>query len=481
MFTTFFKSKLKYGLLLLGSLIFIAYQIDNTPRTDDEYLGEQVYWLMHTGKVKSDFDYGNGYDVYQSIYHKLYVYTGYVFSSAFGWSLLSLHAVSLCCFILFIYLFFRWCKSQYGPVLDFRFYGVLLLLLFNQDLLYAAADFRPELMIMLLGFASYALLMQYFKNGNNKAFIVSAICAGLCMFAHLNGLIFIGAGTLLLLFRRNYKAAFGYALIATIAFLPYFADVLIHADLTYFKDQFLHDPILSDQHRYWYTPFQKLAEEQSRFLYNEKQVALTAILLIVLAGAYKKLQEQHRYLLVYTLILVFSMALVNPSKTTKYMVVYLPFLYLIIMEGWYYISMRPKKTFSIALSIVVAISMLISLFYSAVQINNNFRQLKTGGIVAENEQIVAHIQKDLSHKTILAPRMMVFYQLGKCKRLLDIEHIAMTGMAGQIRRSDIDYVVFPRHDACYNLPQLMQQAGSLLLIQDSTQHYILAKVNRNQQ
>lgn len=481
MFNILFKSKLKYWLLFFASLIFIAYQIDNTPRTDDEYLGEQVYWLQHVGKVKSDFGYTMlGYDTYQSIFHKLYVYIGYVFSKAFGWSLLSLHLVSFLFFLAFIAVFYQWCKKEYGDTGNFRFYGVLLLLLLNQDVLYAAADFRPEVMLMCLGFASYAFLMRYLKDNTTAALVGSAICAGLCMFAHLNGAIFVVAGVLFLFSKKKIKAGFIYGIVSVIVFLPYFFDVMYNADFSYFRNQFFNDPILNAQHRYWYTPCLKLLEEQSRFLYNEKQVVLTAMLLVVLIGTFKKLKENNRDLLFYTLILVIAMALINPSKTTKYMVVYLPFLYLIIMEGWYWLDIMQKKKLVITFQVLLVASVGISLFYSARQISSNIDNLQNGGIVAESEQILKHVPEDLSTLHFLGPRMLVFNDLGKLKRLQDIEMISKADFVDVVRASDVDYVVFSLRDKAYfNLPELLQQERGLLEVRDSTKQYVLVKVKRN--
>ena len=72
LFNRVFNTTLKYLLLFFACLLFTAYQMDNSPRIDDDYLGEQVYWLLHQGKVKSDFgvrsDFGysvKSYEVYQ--------------------------------------------------------------------------------------------------------------------------------------------------------------------------------------------------------------------------------------------------------------------------------------------------------------------------------------------------------------------------------------------------------------------------------
>jgi len=480
-FSSLFKSKWKYWLLLIAGLIFIAYQADICPRTDDDYLGEQVYWLMHTGRVKSDFGYTVlGYDTYQSIFHKLYVYLGYLSSEMFGWSLLSLHLVSLFFFAVFVALFYRWCEREYGTSGDYRFYGVLLLLLFNQDFLYACADFRPEILLMSLGFASYILLLRYLEKNTVAALAGAGICAGLAMFAHLNGAIFIVAGIVLLAYSRRFSAVAIFLSLAILAFLPYFFDVIYNADFGYFRRQFLNDPILTGQHRYWYTPLLKLVEEQSRFLYNEKQVVLTLILIVVLAGAFRKLKTQQALLLLYTLTLIIAMAFINPSKTTKYMVVYLPFLYLIVMEGWRILAEEEgRKKWLRALQALLIISVGISLFYSVRKIGENVESIRTGGVIRENERILAAVPGDLSALHFLGPRAMVFNNIGRLKRLQDIEMISKEELTNFLKVSDVDYLVFSLRDQAYfDLPELLSREPQLLQVCDRTQHYVLVKVNR---
>lgn len=475
-----FKGKNKWWLLFIASMIFIAYQLDNIPRTDEEYLGEQVYWLMHEGKVRSDLGYHDlGYDIYQSIYHKLFVYNGYAFCTAFGWSLFTLHTVSFLYFLLFLAIFYFYCRSRYASTSNYLFFAVIILLLFNQDLLYAAGSFRPEIMLMALGFAAYALLEKYLKAGKTSTLMLSAFCAGLCMFAHLNGVIFIIAGCLLLLLKKKWKAAIVYGAMAAIAFSPYFIDTLYHADLAYFWHQFTHDPVLHSSETHWYSLLLKIVNEQSRFLFTEKQIILTASLAAVLSFSYKRIKQSHAALLLYTLILILSLAIVCPSKSTKYMVIYLPFLYVILVEGWQYIeaSGRKPKIYTIRLLLVTGLS--VSLFYSGKQIMANPANLQSGGIVAEHKVLAKTIRGD--HKTInlLAPRLMVFNELGKFNRLQDIGMIAEENFRAYLSSSDIDYVIFSEQDRSYfHLDQLLQEKDCLLIVKDSTAHYLLAEVMR---
>jgi hypothetical protein len=161
------------------------------------------------------------------------------------------------------------------------------------------------------------------------------------------------------------------------------------------------------------------------------------------------------------------------------MVLYLPFLYVILVEGWQYIEasgIRPK-IYTIRLLLVAGIS--VSLFYSGIQIKTNIANLQSGGIVAEHKALASKINGD--HKTInlLAPRLMVFNELGKFNRLQDIEMVAEENFKASLSSSNIDYVIFTEQDRNYfHLDQLLQEKDSPLILKDSTAHYLLTEVKK---
>lgn len=463
---------------MVAGLLFIAFQIDLNPRTDDEYLGEQVYWLLNKGVVQSHLGYSHlGYDHYQSVYHKLYIYSGYLSCRLSGWSLFSLHAVSLLCFILFVVAWYLYTRQDTDR--NFSFFFVLIFMLFNQDILYAAGSFRPEIMVMVLGFVSYMGLMNYARSRKRGFLIASALCAGLCMFAHLNGMIFIIAGCLFLSLQKMYKAALLYGLLAGFAFSPYFADVLYYADLNYFRKQFYSDPVLSAQLRHWYDPLLRLFNEQSRFLFNEKLVIFTVTLLLILGFTRSRIKVARPGLLSYTLILVGSLALVCPSKSTKYTILYLPFLYMILAEGWLQLEAAVNKTKVVSIRILLATAVLISIINSAQQIVSNVATLRSGGLITEHILLAGSIKEPHRTVALLAPRVMVFNEVGKFKHLQDIGLIASENFKAYIRNPGVDYIIFSQQDRSYfNAARLLSESGSMLRLVDSTPHYWLIQVKR---
>lgn len=206
---------------------------------------------------------------------------------------------------------------------------------------------------------------------------------------------------------------------------------------------------------------------------------MTTILVVVLLLSYKRLKQTHTTLLLYTLVLVVSLALVCPSKSSKYLVLYLPFLYVILVEGWQYIEASGIKSKVYFIHILISVSILISLFYSGRQIIANMVNLRSGGIIEEHKVLANKINGDPQSVNLLAPRLMVFNELGKFNRLQDIEMVATENFGGYVLSSDIDYVIFSKQDRNYfHLDQLFREKDSPLILKDSTAHYILTEVKK---
>jgi hypothetical protein len=223
----------------------------------------------------------------------------------------------------------------------------------------------------------------------------------------------------------------------------------------------------------------QIANEQSRFLFTEKQIILTASLILALLFSNKKIKSAHPVLLQYTLVLIVGLAIICPSKSTKYLVLYLPFLYIMLTEGWINTEASGIKKKILPLRTLLVAGIAVSLFHSAKQISENVSNLYSGGLIAEHQMLAAKIPGDHKSTTLLAPRVMVFNQIGKFKRLGDIDMVAAENFRRYVSGSDIDYVIFNSKDREYlKLDQLLQQADSPLLIKDSTAHYLMVQVKR---
>ena len=349
----FFKTYQKGFIFLLFFLFlcFVAYETDPNIRMDDDYIGEQVYWLMQNGYVKSELMGGFGgigLENHQAVFHKLWVYNGFLFCKIGGWSIFTLHCASMFYLVLFFGVFYVHIKRKYAENTWFLYGLVMFLFLSHHELKNMAWSFRPEVMVMCLGFISYHFLSIFLEKNQqensqenlhkNKLMylILAGIFAGLAFLTHLNGLIFAVAGFGSLLLQKQWKNSIIFGIFVTVIFSFYFADILLHTDLAYFWKQFTNDPSLVKSNFGLLGLVERVLLEQARYLYTEKEIPLTVLLVLVLGFAWKYLKSSHANLLNYSFLLMGTMCIWCYSKVPYLLILLLPFLTLLIALGLQY-------------------------------------------------------------------------------------------------------------------------------------------------
>ena len=286
-------------MLLAGSLLlFVLYQIDKNSRIDDNVIGENLYFLLTEGRVRSELmrGYGNlSLHTGQTIFHKLFLYLAYPFVALTGWSLPALHLFSLLCFAVLALALWRGFRYL---VPDFRLQDRLLfgcLLLINYNILYFSGTFRPEVLLTLLGFLQFIALRKFLWKEGAFWLPIAAVLGGSGLATHPHGAIFLVAGGVLLLAYRHWRGFLLYAALSGVCFAGiYFADILLHQQLAIFLHQATHDPIIGGQRKHWYTPLLGLAEEHTRLFFNEREIVTTLLLAAALALGWKQLRNGFR-------------------------------------------------------------------------------------------------------------------------------------------------------------------------------------------
>ena len=187
--------------LLAVALLYLYSLWHREPDVDDAWIGEHAYWLAEKGYVKSELMHGiTNQQERNIVHHKLFTLNGALFITLFGFSLWTLKSVSLMWLVIFTIVFFITIRRKEGsPAAWFA----MLLMAVNAFIFQYSFVYRPEIMVMTLGFISWLLLDQYLQNRSSPALIFSGLFAGLAAAAHLNGLIFIMAGGLLLVWNRK--------------------------------------------------------------------------------------------------------------------------------------------------------------------------------------------------------------------------------------------------------------------------------------
>ena len=317
------------SLIILG--VYVYNFIHMQANIDEVIIAEHACWFSKAGFVKSPLFTGleQGWHIRQYHYHKLFVLIGSLLLNIFGFSLYTFRILnSLFLIISFYFLWSFISKKPGNNILQFLIMFILLLL--NRNYVEHALIYRPETMLMSLGFISFYLLSRSLIQNSKWQLYVSAIFAGLCSFTHLNGLSFVFAGFFFLILKKNYKNAFIFGFIAGIVSLLYFFDITTAQELKSFWHQFSHDPNLSHEDFSWYGPLIKILNEQMRFFWNETMTTFSLVLIISLILFFRSLKKEYNHVLVYFLCLVIGLASIAHGKAVKYGIIYFPYIILII-------------------------------------------------------------------------------------------------------------------------------------------------------
>jgi hypothetical protein len=420
-FNLILSSRNSYLLLAAIGLLYATTLSFNSPRTDDDILGEQVYWLDQLGYVKSELMRGyNDIEIekVQTLFHKLFIYQALVFVKIFGWSLPVLHSVSLFYSLIFFVIIYFFLKSKFSYYKSLFLFIVCATLL-HHNFLWFSCGFRPEVMQMTLGFLSYIFLDKFLEKNNSFYLILAGVFAGLDFLTHLNGLIFIAAGGILLLANKKYYQAIIFGVISALVFSIFFLDIFYFSSLEFFWFQFKNDPSLNKSNFSLLSPMWKLFDEPMRFFHSEKEIIYSVPVFLSLIFAFRYLKTKHRNLMIYTLALVLILGSYTYSKTSKYLLLYLPFLMLIMAEGWKYMEEEGEYVRKLILRSCLLIYFGYSIVLTSIRIKEN---LNIGSISVFNHEINKDIGR--GNEKILAPSSYIFNEIKSGHQILSLSRFS---------------------------------------------------------
>lgn len=324
------KVKLEYyliGLIVLITAYYIYGFAGKFIHMDEAIIGEHAYWFAKLGYVKSQLfvGMGQGYEYQQLFYHKLFVWVGALVTRVFGFSLINLRMVSLVSFLVFVVILFRYIKSRISSNYKGVFFSTLLILLVNAFIFEFSFLYRPEVMLMTIGFSSFVLLNNYIEKDRYLMIVAAGALAGLAAVVHLNGLVFPTTGFLFLLLSKRYVSSLVFGGIGALFMCLYFMDVAHPEKFMNMVKQFSTDPTL---HSYASDPFGilwRFLKEHERFFHSPKEISMTILVLFSIFLLRKDMEGPTKRILLYLVILVCAMALLTHGKTSKYGIVYLPY------------------------------------------------------------------------------------------------------------------------------------------------------------
>lgn len=435
------KTLMKYFILvkifIFCTLILFSYSLwQRQPDIDDAWIGEHAYWMAEKGYVKSELMHGiTGQETRHIVHHKAFTLVGALFISIFGFSLTTLKSVSLLFLGIFLIIFARYVWLNMGKEAAWL---SLLIIMSNALIFQYSFVFRPEIMVMTLGFVSYLFLEKGLSQERKLlAFLLGGVFAGLAAATHLNGLIFMVAGALLLLWNKRIKATVLFSLASLPAFAIYFYDFSEKFGISYWLYQINDSPALqkSSVLPASLSFFAKMLNEQMRFFHSPKEITFSLLFIFLLVVNFKNLKK-HSNLLRYLFLLIVSLSLVAVHSTSKYMLLYIPYIFLIIITSLY--EIYQNKSSSSAQGVRLAgqkpavISLLLVLVYLSVNSFWNVRVAFRKFDVEKNVRIAEKYMDPNTHKlNILAPMTYIFNEMGNFKRIQSDLSLAEMQKAGK--------------------------------------------------
>lgn len=320
------------GLALLVGLA-LASLYHRSCYIDDAWLGERAFWLAREGVVRSELFRGQlDYGERIFVFHKLFALAGATFVRLFGWSLYVLKSVSLVSFLGFLAVLWGYCRRFESTQV---FLLTTLVLLAHGLLGFHVFVYRPEVMLMALGFGSFFLLRCFLDGprGGRVALGGSAVLAGLCVLTHLDGLMFIAAGALLLLVHRRPVPAVAFAVPASLIGALYFADAALAGGIPTLWRQLLTDPMLVQRFPDAGSRLGGLLTEHQRYFHSRSEIAFSVLVLVVLAATARVATLRTSPLVPFTIALAGSLAVLAPDKQAYYAIPLFPYLALMVAHG----------------------------------------------------------------------------------------------------------------------------------------------------
>ncbi len=341
-----FSRLLKPSLLII--LILFIYSIwQRVPDIDDAWIGEHAYWMSQKGFVKSELMHGITLQQEKHlVHHKFFTLNGFAFIKAFGFSLYTLKSVSLFWVSIFLLSFFLYTRKKIGR--NAAWFGILLLaanaLIFQYSFVY-----RPEILVMTLGFSSFIFLERYLENDKILNLVISGFLAGVATAGHLNGLIFVGAGVILLLWKRKPLASVIMGCASLLGIALYFYDFTEQHNVAFWFYQINDSPAFHNSKAFPESIgyLLKILREHMRFFHSPKEIVLSLLFIFSLILNFRKLWSNTIYLH-YIFLLVILLSLITVHSTSKYLLLYLPFIVLIIVKGlqYKYVEYRQQESVS---------------------------------------------------------------------------------------------------------------------------------------
>ncbi|KQS23783.1 hypothetical protein [Dyadobacter sp. Leaf189] len=359
------RGKLFAILSFFVALTLLSY-FHRYPTGDDAWFGEQSYWLEREGVIRSEYFRGLlGWEKQILVSHKFFLLFGSVLIKFFGHHLPVLQFTGLIFFCIVLAELVYYVRIREQSLRTWYLPAVLILIFANRLLVKMSFENRPEMMLAALGFGSFLLIQG--KRRPVLRNMLAGIFAAMAFLCHLNGIIFLIAGFVALINSKQYKSAFVFTISGGIVACLYWLDVaLANNGFSIWSYQFSGDPATQDALGLS-SKLLQLATYPRLFFHSPEQISISLLFAFLLWKQWGFVSQLPVMLRVYSLTLFFSFWLITKANGALYLVLFIPFMLVLIYELY---KLRPFS--SPALKLIMVAYFLISVFGMGQIIYRNF-------------------------------------------------------------------------------------------------------------
>jgi hypothetical protein len=285
---------------------------------DEAWFAEEAWFQARDGFPHSNFFKGFVHeDVQIVVHHWLFIRVQALVIRALGFGLLQARMVPIAAALAIIAFMAVLARRSGAGFAEFAL-GILILLLTPQAFRSIKLG-RPDFLVALLGFASFVSLSLECPQRKHFQAMVAGAFAGAAMLAHLNGLIFVATGAVMLAWRRELLAAALFAAAAGVTFAPYALNAYAHWDLFI---EHLQNPFIAYKTQSGvFQPLWNLSREHMR-LFRKPDIIFSSVLFaICLGNAWRARPFAARY----TVVLLAMLGAAVADKGLFYSVYLVPF------------------------------------------------------------------------------------------------------------------------------------------------------------
>lgn len=419
------KNRIFFIFLLLSVAVLVATLYKRQITFDEAFFAEQAYWVNKVGYSRTElFNDILDWSGRQYVYHKLLVWQTAIILKYFGWSPYLFKVASLVYLFIFIYFAHIYYKRYLSPDNTESFLLFLALLLLNTYIVQLSFESRPEIMMMCVGFLSFLTLRHGVKLEKKSYLFLSGLLAGIAVLFHLNGIIYIAAGIMLIIFMRQYRYIAIFTLSAIIVSSLYWLEMITNNTISIGITQLINDPaVVKDEPSVLNLIF-KFLSSPLRFVSHifDFSYILLLILTLYLSRHTLKTNYEVKLLLVYFVTSEICLALINPGAKTMYLVLHMPFVLLVVTSLQNTLNnAQINKTMLIAFS-----------FYAITQTGHVYGLTKhsNSDIMVQHAHIIKKYHIEPSDR-IIAPALFVFNEIESAK-ISSTEMLNMLAQSGRL-------------------------------------------------